>query len=374
MNSGPDTAPGRGQALLDRVGGLLRRATRNAHLWLPGYVAARRRPRPRARRAWFTIADHFEPGWNHADPSTARERVARWRVAWPEIAAHHRDSTGRPPQYTFFYPQEEYAAERLQPLAELRDLGIADVDVHIHHDGEGERNFVDRMATFIEVLRSRHGLLRQREGQTVFGFIHGNWALDNARPDGRWCGLNNELTLLRDLGCYADFSLPAVPDPSQAGLVNTIYWATDDPERPRSHATGVPLVPGRSSTGDLLMIPGPLGLDWTGRRPWKPRIDTGELAANASAGRHRVALWLKVAPQLGDDVFVKLFAHGAQERHSAALLGGDLDRLFTHIRETCVEGGIEFRYVTAWEMRQAVDRVLFEGAPGGARIESVLPR
>jgi len=85
-------------------------------------------------------------------------------------------------------------------------------------------------------------------------------------------------------------------------------------------------------------------------------------------------LWLKVAPRLGDEVFVKLFAHGAQERHSASLLGGDLDRLFTHIRETCAEGGIEFRYVTAWEMRQAVDRVASAAVPPGGRIESVLPR
>ena len=30
-------------------------------------------------------------------------------------------------------------------------------------------------------------------------------------PDGRWCGLNNELILLRDLGCYADFTLPSAP-------------------------------------------------------------------------------------------------------------------------------------------------------------------
>jgi hypothetical protein len=230
------------------------------------------------------------------------------------------------------------------------------VDVHIHHDGEGERNFLDRMAGFIDVLATRHGLLRRHEGRIVFGFIHGNWALDNARPDGRWCGLNNELTLLRDLGCYADFTLPAVPDPSQAGLVNTIYWATDDPARPRSHATGVPVAPGSPGHGDLLMIPGPLDLDFTGRHAWKPRIETGELGANARPGPHRVRLWLRAAPRLGGEAFVKLFAHGAQERHSAALLEGELDRLFTGVRETCVQSGVELRYVTAWEMRQAVGR------------------
>jgi hypothetical protein len=344
----------------------LARATRNAHLWLPGYLSARRRrrrERSALRRVFLTIADHFEPGWKGADHSTAKERVARWRQAWPEIAARHRDSSGRPPQYTFFYPQEEYRPDLLDPLAEMRDLGIGDVDVHIHHDGEGERNFLDRMRGFIEALTSRHGLLRKDEaGRTVFGFIHGNWALDNARPDGRWCGLDNELTLLRDLGCYADFTLPCVPDPSQTPIVNTIYWATDDPRRPRSHERGVPVAPGRPGSGDLLMIPGPLGLDWTGRRPWKPRVDTGELGENAPPAAHRVRLWLRVAPRLGSDAFVKLYAHGAQERHSKALLEGGLDRLFTEARQACVEEGVELRYVTAWEMRQAVGRAAASSA------------
>ena len=53
-------------------------------------------------------------------------------------------------------------------------------------------------------------------GRVVFGFIHGNWALDNSRPDGKYCGLNNEITLLRDLGCYADFTMPSGASPTRA--------------------------------------------------------------------------------------------------------------------------------------------------------------
>ena len=53
-------------------------------------------------------------------------------------------------------------------------------------------------------------------GELRFAFIHGNWSLDNSRPDGRWCGLNNELILLRELGCYADFTLPSAPSDTQA--------------------------------------------------------------------------------------------------------------------------------------------------------------
>jgi hypothetical protein len=61
------------------------------------------------RRAWVCIADHFEPMWHGADISVARERVARWRASWPEIAARApKDSRGGLPQYTLFYPAEEY--------------------------------------------------------------------------------------------------------------------------------------------------------------------------------------------------------------------------------------------------------------------------
>ena len=70
---------------------------------------------------------------------------------------------------------------------------------------------------------------------------------------------------------------------------------------------------------------------------------------------HRIRLWLRVAPRLGGDVFVKLYAHGAQERHRS-LLEGDLDRLFTDLRRECVERELDLRYATAWEMRQAVAR------------------
>ena len=39
---------------------------------------------------------------------------------------------------------------------------------------------------------------------------------DSGLPGGRHCGLNNELTLLKQLGCYADFTFPAVPRPEHA--------------------------------------------------------------------------------------------------------------------------------------------------------------
>ncbi len=333
--------------------------TRYAHLWLPGYLKTQmtRRGMQAPKRVWLTLADHYEPWCQHAGEALAQNRVRAWRDRWPRIAERHQDSAGRLPKYTFFYAEEEYTAEFLDALAEMTQMGIADVEVHLHHDGEGEQNFVERIGGFIETLHRRHGLLRQHDGRLTFGFIHGNWSLDNSGPR---CGLNNELLLLKQLGCYADFTFPAAHHPAQPRLVNTIYWATDDPCRPKSYDTGVPLVPGDEFEGDLLMVPGPLALNWRGGRVM-PRIEVGELAAHNPVTSRRVGLWLDAAPRIGADVFVKLYAHGAREDNAAALLGRDLDFTFTELERLSVERGFELRYTSAWEMRQAIEAVRSTG-------------
>jgi hypothetical protein len=303
---------------------------------------------------WVAIADHWEPYYGFPSDNVAAQRVAVWAKHWPEIARRHADSTGRAPQYTFYYPQEEYRPQFLDALAEMKRAGIADVDIHIHHDGEGQQNFVDRMSGFMETLVNRHGLLRMSNGRPVFGFIHGNWALDNSRPDGRWCGLNNEITLLRELGCYADFTMPSGSSPTQSRIVNAIYWVIDDPLQPRSYDRGTAVTRGVPGAGDLLMIPGPLGLRWAERLA--PRMETGELASYDLPTPYRVERWLDLAPRIGSDIFIKLYTHGAQERHaSALLLEGGLERMFGHLVDACRRHGHELRYVSTWEMRQAVD-------------------
>jgi hypothetical protein len=340
-----------------KIGELVAPRIRYAHLWVPGAMRTRMRRTLESPPSdlWVLIADHYEPLWQGASDATARRRVEDWRRRWPEIAERHADSSGRRPVYTFFYPQEEYHPHLLDPIAEMARAGIADVEVHIHHDGDGSALFVEKMQGFLEALHGRHGLLRRRDGKLAFGFIHGNWALDNARPDGRWCGLDNELTLLRELGCYADFTLPAADSPCQAGPVNVIYRATDDPHRPRSHAKGEAVRPGVEANGDLLLIPGPLGLDLRSRGPWRPRIEAGELAGYYPPTAQRVKLWLRLAPRIGPHAFLKLFGHGAQERNSGPLLASGLDELFELLDAECRARGIRLHYVTAWEMYRAVE-------------------
>jgi hypothetical protein len=279
-------------------------------------------------------------------------------VKWERIAEDGpTDSTGQRPQYTFFYPQEEYQRDLLHQIAEIVRLGIADVEVHVHHDYEEREPFIRKITDFCRRLHEDHGLLRKVDGRIVFGFIHGNWALDNSRPDGRWCGLKNEIELLRDLGCYADFTMPSLPSPTQGRVVNQIYWCTGNPDgRPRSFDSGIEATVGGGRHGDLLMITGPLGLRFKGRL--MPRIETGELAGYDLPTRARVRQWLDLAPSIGDDLFLKLYTHGAQERNLGPLLNGGLANLYRWLAEETDRRGIEVHWVTAWQMYVAIEKLV----------------
>src|SRR4029078_10711953 len=172
-------------------------------------------------------------------PAQAAARVARWVEEYPRRFERFRDADGRPPQHAYFSPEEEYEPEFLDAVAGLCRAGFGEVEIHLHHDGDTADDLRRKLESFKRLLADRHGLLsRDRAtGELAYGFIHGNWALENSRPDGRWCGVNNELDILRETGCYADFTMPSAPDPAQTRKINSIYYAVDDPARPKSHDT-----------------------------------------------------------------------------------------------------------------------------------------
>jgi hypothetical protein len=344
---------------------------RHSQLWGPAYVQQRIRrtiaqyTAPPIKSIWVCLADHFEPMWQGADFTAAASRVASWRSAWPEIAGRCTpDSAGNSPRYTFFFPEEEYHPALVEPLGEMVRQGVADVEVHIHHDGEGRQNFIDRISWFCEKLRREHGLLRQLDGKPSFGFIHGNWALDNSRPDGRWCGLNDEILMLRELGCYADFTMPSGDSPTQARMINRIYWCSDDPSRPKSYDRGVPVTVGGGIEGDLLMIPGPIGMRWRDRL--LPRLETGELSGGDVATAYRAKRWVELAPRIGADIFVKLYTHGAQERNSSVLLHDGLESAFRLIAAEAHRRNCNVYFVSAWQMNLAVHALRLKRDPVAA--------
>src|SRR5205807_7032093 len=189
----------------------------------------------------------------------ARGRVETWVRDYPRRLGAFRDSDGRPPKHSFFYPLETYNAEHLDALTELCRAGYGEVEVHLHHDHDTGEALRAKLLAYKELLQRRHGLLaRNRQtGEVMYGFIHGNWALDNSRPDGRWCGVNNELDILRETGCYADFTLPSAPSPTQTRQINSTYYAVDDPCRPKSHDRGVPVAVGTPPAKSLMLVQGP---------------------------------------------------------------------------------------------------------------------
>jgi hypothetical protein len=334
---------------------------RHAEIWFAPYVKSRLRAASRStkpKRAWVMLGDHYEPLGRSPSPGQALAKVAQWRDKWPRIAEDApRDATGQRPQYSFFYPQEEYRSDLLDGIAEMVRLGVADVEVHLHHQDERPDTFVQKVSEFCRRLTGDHGLLRQQEGRTVFGFIHGNWALDNSRPDGKWCGLNGEIALLRDLGCYADFTMPSAPSPTQARVVNQVYWCTSNADgTPRSFDCGIEARAGAGRQGDLLMIPGPLGLRFGERLI--PRLETGELAGYDLANPARVRRWFDLAPAIGSDLFLKLYTHGADDRNIDALLDGGLAELYRLVAEEAERRSIELHWATAWQTYQAVEALV----------------
>jgi hypothetical protein len=339
---------------------------RHAEIWLVPYLKDCLRRAVRAsgpKRVWVAITDHYEPLNISTSVEAALQRVAKWRDRWPRIADDAPlDASGQCPQYSFFYPQEEYRRELLDGVTEMVRLGVGDVEVHLHHDNEKRESFIQKVTEYCHRLTDDHGLLRQQDGRTVFGFIHGNWALDNSLPDGKWCGLNGEIALLRELGCYADFTMPSLPSAAQGRVVNRIYWCVNHSDgRPRSFDHGIEAAVGGGRHGDLLMITGPMGIRFGDRT--LPRVETGELAGYDLPTPSRVRRWFDLAPTIGDDLFLKLYTHGAAEINLEPLLGGALGKLFQWIAAEADLRKIELHWATAWQMYQAVDALI---QPAGA--------
>lgn len=313
------------------------------------------------RHVFLCVADHYEPMVGGAPPAMQRDRVQRWLTDYPKLFADVEDSWGRPPQHTFFYPAEEYTPEPIEQLANLCREGFGDVEVHLHHDNDTAESLTETLSTFTDHLHRDHGLLRRGlDGGIRYGFIHGNWALDNSRPDGRWCGVNNELQVLIDTGCYADFTLPSAPNPTQTRIVNSIYYARGEEGKAKSHDSGqLASVNAAPCENALLMIQGPLAVDWS-RRKWGllPRIDNAELHGGFPPTTSRLQHWLSAAVQIqgqGNWCFIKLHTHGALDRNADMLLG-ERYRSF-HQELTALRAqhrDLNVYYVTAWEMAELV--------------------
>jgi hypothetical protein len=338
--------------------------SRNLDRWLPAYLATwgtRREPGPDEEvHLLICFADHYEPKFGGAPPDQAMRRVKKWVEDYPRQFARFRDSDGRTPRHTFFYPVEEYEPELMAPLAGLCAGGFGEVEIHLHHDNDTAENLRRTLADFRDTLSEGHGLLgRDRvTGEVTYCFIHGNWALCNARADGRCCGVDNEIEILRETGCRVDMTMPAAPSETQTPTINSIYYAVNRPG-PGSHNTGTPVGAAPPPKGGLMLIQGPLLFDW-GRRKFGilPGIENACIQASQPPTMERVKLWLRArvqVPQRPDWFFVKLHCHGAVEDAHEVLLGEPMVRFHEELAaEAKRNPRFHFHYVTAREMYNLV--------------------
>jgi hypothetical protein len=311
----------------------------------------------------IAVCDHFEPDNARPARHVADARMDRWCTEYPTLFGNFEDSSGRPPQHSFFYPQDEYFVPAyLDQLRGLCEAGFGDVEIHLHHDDDTEDGLREKLESFRETLFHRHGLLRRDPdtGEIVYGFIHGNWALCNSRPDGRWCGVNDELTVLRETGCFADFTMPSAPEFTQTRIVNSVYYASSDAQRPKSHDRGTAAaLCATPPLKHLLMVQEPLTLDWQNRtRGIMPRIENGDLLHRRPPTLQRLEQWLRCGVHVSgrpDWCFIKLHTHGCKDGNIDTLLGEETQLFHKALsNEARHRPNLRYHYVTAWEMAQLV--------------------
>ncbi len=340
------------------------------HLWIGGWLEDRakrlRKPAFQGQRhLLFCLCDHYEPLHGDADMNRGIERVKAWRDVYPKLTDRFRDANGRAPIHSYFYPGDQYDPRLVEPIAEMCGLGLGEMEVHLHHDGDTRASLTKLFADTLRDL-DQHGTMAKKDGKFAWSFIHGNWCLANARRNGTACGVDDELELLYELGCYADFTFPAAPDEAQPHIVNSIYYPSGDAGRKRAYENADLVKVGSARQDKVMLIEGPLALSF---RPdsWKVRIESSAIDWSDPLTEERLKTWVAQDVHVGgrpEWVFVKVHTHGAPERNADVLLGAHAERFHEALAREHNDGSRwKLHYVSAREMFN-VARAAMDGKSG----------
>src|SRR6267143_1783045 len=285
----------------------------------------------------FLVANHFEPLTTHE----GRTQLDHWCELARSTGDAIHDHDGTPFRHTNFFPAEQYERRRLEMISALQAEGYGEVEIHFHH-GEEEPDTAENtrriLADFRDIIAEEHKCL-SRENSTSppkYAFVHGNWALANS-AGGRFCGVDSEMQILAETGCYADFTLPSAPDQSQVPRINAIYRCGKPLTEARPHRSGPGLKVGEKPVLPIIFT-GPLVFDWSRRLHGLPipRVDDGALAQNYPLSLDRFNRWrgahisVKGRP---DWIFIKLYSHGFFEWDQDAMIGEQLKRFISEVME-----------------------------------------
>lgn len=279
----------------------------------------------------ITIADHFEPaivpghGQKRATQDVQEQRLERWCKEYPVLAREWCDSGGHPLQHTYFYPAEQFNRTLIDQLAEHCREGWGEVEIHLHH-GLDAPDTPENMRRVIVEFRNElemRGALCYLDGAGPgrYAFVHGNFALANC-AGGRMCGVDSELQILAESGCYADLTLPAAAfADAQISKTNSLYECSPPLNRRAAHSSGLDLKVGCSPKVFPLLVQGPLLLTRSGGRV---RIENGALVGANPPSLRRLQLWKRAGISVKgrpDWIFIKLHCHSMDPTHEPATLG-----------------------------------------------------
>lgn len=298
----------------------------------------------------FSLVDHWEPG----EGPDALRRARMWSENYKTVARNHRDADGYPPQHTWFCAYLDPPS--LREIARATFDGLGEMEVHIHHGSDND-DFADNTAEmnatvdrFTRTLAQFGACWTAEEIPTTrFGFIHGMWALDNSRfyqGHRQYCGVNREIDLLIEKGCYADFTFPAwgTMNPPVFGD----FLLTQDSDEPKSYERreNVRLLSVKGDpprNDELLLFQGPR--------------KSSNIDHNARPTLQRFQQWVSERVSVSGQpywIFVKCYTHSSQAfDHPAgisALTGKAADRFFSEIESAYNDGTRrKLHYVTARE-------------------------
>jgi hypothetical protein len=335
--------------------------------WLPGYFWQRlaRHRLPNKTHLIFALADHFEPAIMPADgaaraPYQEQERrLERWCREYPSRFGSYRDEEGRPFVHTYFYPAEQYDQPLVAQLAEHCRTGWGEIEIHLHHGAEAPdsaENTRRHLIGFRDRLAGEHACLSYwgESPQPRYAFVHGNFALANSN-NGRGCGVDSEMQVLAETGCYADLTLPSgVFHQAQTSKINSIYECALPLVERAPHRKGRDLARGRAPQVFPVIVQGPLMLDFhAGSGSRRLRIDNAALTGANPASLHRLRLWKRAAISVKgrpDWLFIKLHCHGMDPGDEEATQGSAMQEFVRELAGGAKERNEVLHFVSAREM------------------------
>ncbi len=368
------------------MGNKLLRKLRYAANCLPSYAwqrFTRRVPKGKIH-LMITLADHFEPSSvpgflaGFAPKDVQHHRLDTWCAEYPSNFERFRDSEGRSFNHTYFYPAEQYDRELVEQLASFCHTGWGEIEIHLHHGlphpttAEATQR---ELVNFRDVLARDHGCLSYEEGSAgpKYAFIHGNFALANC-ANGFACGIDNEMQLLVESGCYVDMTYPtAVFHPAQIAILNSIYECTLPLDQTAPQRCGRNLKVGHPPTKFPFLVQGPwmIDLDRTSRTGLG-RIENGALTKVNPPGLRRLAFWKKAGVSVAgrpDWLFIKLHTHGMDPTDTDTILRGPMQRFLNELIEGAAARDEVLHFVSAREMANIILAACDgrEGNPGDYR-------